>query len=464
MRRLCVVLCFVASCSGGSGATPSPPASAPAASAAPAAPIAPAAAPAVAPALAPAVERPPPRERAASQIRLLREARRAARAHDYTTALDRFDQMLRAAPRSPRIACEAGFVAHQAGRDDLAEPRIELALRGFGPDDELAPDMRVPAAMCLYNAGLVYEARGDRAAASSAYERSLRLRPSDAVSRRRAALSGAAASARREAELIVRAETDEQFADALGEIFSTEGWDDEPTTAESEKLAELALPAGGAFTRAVLFTVNDRAPMLEDVSYVVALRRPDGGHLLFGSEVGFYDSQENGSNDSCDVEFGSMVVDHGLLRIDFSITVGNDTENEYEWEEHPDYTCYEMTTEPDEISDATILCSLSQPACVRIDHGARTRGHAGRDIVCSDEEGEDVPGPTLAPEPEEEGAAHYEARLEIADGPVVRVTPISGALPTPALAGEHGWSELLGIAEALFRPSRAEREDDHADE
>jgi hypothetical protein len=458
MRCALLLSLGLLACSGGSTTTPAAP------TPAPTVPSAPAAAPTPTPTPVPAAQRPAPRMRAASQLRLFHEARRAARVHDYTTALDRFDQMLREAPRSPRLACEAGFVAHQAGRDDLAEPRIELALRGFGPDERLSPELRVPAAMCLYNAGLVYEARGDRDAAAGVYDRSLRLRPNDAVRARRAALGASDGDEADGDALVVRAASEAELVEVLERTFAGESWDGELAYASVERVGELALPADGVFAHALLFSVNDHAAMLEDISYVVALERRAGGYVLFATDAGFVDTQENGSNDTSDAALGSIVVDHGLLRIDFAIVSSNETQNEHAWEEHPDYTCYEISSGPDDVLDATLLCALSSPACVRIDRGTRVNGRATSDVICVDAEGEDVEGPELAPDASSGDSDLYEARIEVADGPTVRVVPISGSLPEPRLAGEHTWSVLVGLDVALDQVQPVSGEDDEEDD
>ncbi len=450
---MCLFLGLAVACSGGGepAEVREPPAPAPAASTAPP----------VAPTLVPvAVEAASPRERAVAQLRLLREARRAARAHDYTVAIDRFDQMLRAAPRSPRLACEAGFVAHQAGRDDLAQPRIELALRGFGPDERLAPDMRVPTAMCLYNAGLVYEARGDREAAAGAYDRSLRLRPNGVVRARRASLGAGERDAPAD-DLVVHAAGEAELIEVLAQTFAGESWDDELAPASADRVEELALPEGGLFRRALLFSVNDHSTMLEDVSYVIALERRAGGYLLYATDAGFVDTQENGSNDASDASLGAMVLDHGLLRIDFTLRTSNDTENEHEWDEHPDYSCYEISATRDEVLDVTLLCSLAASACVRIDRGERRTGQARVDVTCVDEDGDDVAGPSVPPDESGDEGPAYEARVEITDGPVARITMVSGELRERRLAGEHPWTELLGLAATVraVEPQPPDHED-----
>ncbi|MCU0674797.1 MAG: hypothetical protein MUE69_18665 [Myxococcota bacterium] len=112
----------------------------------------------------------------------IREGRAKTRARDHVAALAEFRRALAIDGTSARLRCEAGFVAFRAGELDEAERWIQLAL-GRLPND--APDaLKVPVAMCLFNAGLVYEAKGRKADAREVWTRSLALRPNAAVQRR----------------------------------------------------------------------------------------------------------------------------------------------------------------------------------------------------------------------------------------------------------------------------------------
>lgn len=130
-----------------------------------------------------------------AQRRALRDAvragRRAARAGDFTAADPHFVRALAIEPRSSRLRCEAGYVAFRAGELERAETQITSAL-GQMPKPESAPvETRRELAMCLYNAGLVYEARGRAADARTAWEQSLALRPNATVRSRLEALGNA---------------------------------------------------------------------------------------------------------------------------------------------------------------------------------------------------------------------------------------------------------------------------------
>jgi hypothetical protein len=112
----------------------------------------------------------------------IREGRTKTRARDHVAALVDFRRALAIDGASARLRCEAGFVAFRAGELDEAERWIQLAL-GRLPNDP--PDaLKVPVAMCLFNAGLVYEAKGRKADAREVWTRSLALRQNAAVQRR----------------------------------------------------------------------------------------------------------------------------------------------------------------------------------------------------------------------------------------------------------------------------------------
>ncbi|MCB9600662.1 MAG: tetratricopeptide repeat protein [Sandaracinus sp.] len=121
----------------------------------------------------------------------IRDGRVKTRAGDHTGALADFRRALTIDAQSARLRCEAGYVAFRAGQLDDAERWIQLAL-GRLPSDP--PDaLKIPVAMCLFNAGLVYEARDRKDDAREAWTRSLALRPNATVQRRLDALGAAEA-------------------------------------------------------------------------------------------------------------------------------------------------------------------------------------------------------------------------------------------------------------------------------
>jgi tetratricopeptide (TPR) repeat protein len=116
----------------------------------------------------------------------LRAAREAASAQHWDDATARFTALLHDHPELVRLRCEAGFAAFRAGHLDDAERLVSDAIAGW-PSPPRARD-RVSLAMCLYNRGLVAEARGDHGAAAEAWRRSIALRPNATVAQRLAAL------------------------------------------------------------------------------------------------------------------------------------------------------------------------------------------------------------------------------------------------------------------------------------
>lgn len=112
----------------------------------------------------------------------IREGRAKTRVRDHVAALADFRRALAIDGTSARLRCEAGFVAFRAGELDEAERWIQLALGRLPNDPPEA--LKVPVAMCLFNAGLVYEAKGRKAEAREVWTRSLALRANAAVQRR----------------------------------------------------------------------------------------------------------------------------------------------------------------------------------------------------------------------------------------------------------------------------------------
>jgi tetratricopeptide (TPR) repeat protein len=128
----------------------------------------------------------------------IHDGRHAAHAHDLSTALAQFETAATIAPGSSRVRCEAAFVAYEAGDLDRAEVHLRAALAVL-PVDDVAEADRASTATCLYNAGLVYEARGRTDDARSVYTRSIALRPNATVQRH---LDGLAPAGAREAPVL----------------------------------------------------------------------------------------------------------------------------------------------------------------------------------------------------------------------------------------------------------------------
>ncbi len=136
-------------------------------------------APTTAPTRAPIVD--PARGRAvAAELEALR---RLVRAEKLAEAAPRFLALAAREPGNPRLHCEAGFVALEAGDRAAATREIDEALRIFDRWSGL-PALRKPHAMCLYNRGLLALRSGDRVEAIARLEASLALRPNKTVQAR----------------------------------------------------------------------------------------------------------------------------------------------------------------------------------------------------------------------------------------------------------------------------------------
>lgn len=113
----------------------------------------------------------------------LEALRRLVRAEKLGEAAPRFLALAAREPGNPRLHCEAGFVALEAGDRAAATREIDEALRIFDRWSGL-PALRKPHAMCLYNRGLLALRSGDRAEAIARLEASLALRPNKTVQAR----------------------------------------------------------------------------------------------------------------------------------------------------------------------------------------------------------------------------------------------------------------------------------------
>lgn len=120
----------------------------------------------------------------------LRQARETAQGGHHAQALSMFEDALALAPSDERLMCETGFVAFRAENLDRAAFLVAKALQRFGSPQQVSEPMRVPMAMCLYNAGRVAEAQEQTTKALGYYRASLNLRENRIVRERFAALGG----------------------------------------------------------------------------------------------------------------------------------------------------------------------------------------------------------------------------------------------------------------------------------
>ncbi len=421
----------------------------------------------------------PTREAVLAQIAQLRAARAAVRAHQLESAAGIFDELLHVTPRAPRILCEAGYVSHLAGRDAQAASRIDLALDLFGPDADLPASLRAPVAMCLFNRGLVAEARHDVAVAAASWQRSLALRPNRAVSEHLARLAtesggsgeedgaiGGVAARAGERSVLVLATDEARLLEALGSGLAGEDWDGEPTTASTTVLATVPL-AGGPYSRALVVGVDDGSAMLGNTSFVIALEEPSG-YRVVSVAVGSYDATDHGHSGGCDAQDLHADVAEGLLRLAYDVACGETSMDEVEDPEERDgVSCYATDDDGETTSSHVILCALdTEPDCVHFVTARQSTRPPSHTVDCIDEDGTAMPVP-LDAEPvvtaRTEDALAF--ALDVLAERRVRITRRTSPGTPPD--GEHAWSELhawsveqepVGAPSFLFDEERAAAE------
>jgi tetratricopeptide (TPR) repeat protein len=118
---------------------------------------------------------------------LVRQGREHSGAKRWADAVASFDRALALAPMDGSALCDLGYVAYHAGDFAKAEAANTRAL-SFVHE----PDIR---ARVLFNQGMVFEAKQNKAEAARYYQDSLALRPNATVAKRLAALSATPASA-----------------------------------------------------------------------------------------------------------------------------------------------------------------------------------------------------------------------------------------------------------------------------
>ncbi len=443
-------------------APPAPPPRAPAPEPAPEAAPAP---PAPAPDRSP---RAPSAEERAELRSLVREGRAAAHEERFEDALARFDEALRRSPSAPRLACEAGYVAHRAGREDAARRRIELGLRLFGDPQAAAPELRVPIAMCLYNAGLVADADEDPESAVERYRQSLALRPNATVEARL-----------RAAEAAVRELEEEGLAHVAGVVYDEGvlrtpdaarleeaiaaglmGYDDFDEAWQSpagvERVAEVALPSGGR-PALVLVASNDSYP-ISSISLVVAIPVEDGWALR-GTEVGGWDETDHGHDGGSALSDPITArLEQGLLRVDFEIA---SEQSFMGYEEGEDGEPCDTWSDDGEVRNRYAwVCEVTGAArCVDVWLGERTSrpGSSTRDCEgrAPEEESSDPPPPVVR-----------SLSVAAGDRPITLATT-TGAVPEHYLPdGSHRLDEAVrrhGV-ERIHLAADDERTDDDDDE
>ncbi len=130
----------------------------------------------------PAADVEAPAKEPRTRAELARDAQSLVQAKRWAEALDVYEELERQSSK-PRQLAELGYVAWKAGKLERATTANDRALAAAWNDDELQ-------AMILYNQGRVEEDRGRLIEAVALYEQAAKLKPSEAIERRRVALPG----------------------------------------------------------------------------------------------------------------------------------------------------------------------------------------------------------------------------------------------------------------------------------
>lgn len=176
----------------------------------------------------------------------LRELRRMVHDHRLAEAAPRFVALARREAGNPRIHCEAGFVAQQAGDPASAEMELEAGLRIYERMDGIPSGLVVPYAMCLYNRGLLAEEDLDGGLAVELFRASLELRPNAVVERHLRA-----AEALPDADL---AEEDHVDADSVTRSEATRGGERTAVVVRTEHSEDPGEMEEGCFDTAIELT------------------------------------------------------------------------------------------------------------------------------------------------------------------------------------------------------------------
>ncbi|MCB9597266.1 MAG: tetratricopeptide repeat protein [Sandaracinaceae bacterium] len=435
---------------------------------------APTPAPVEAPTPPPAPEPPahePPQAPSAEQrarIRtLIREGRIAAHDQRLDVALARFDEALRLSPNAPRLACEAGFVAYRAEHLEVAERRIEFALRRFGPPEAVAEEEREQLAMCLYNRGLVAAALDDVDTAQEAFETSLELRPNSVVEHRLQELEARddveplsirVAGVRVDEQGVLRTRDRGELERALSVGLSGyDDFDDHGTgPARVDLRAEVRL-AGGR-PALVYRTENDSYPYSSEalvVAFPVA-----AGYRVLGMEVGGWDGTDHGHDGGSRLTSVTARLEHGWLRVDLE-TMSTESASSFEEDEDGTY-CDTFSSEGEHLTQTTWACRLGDsPRCVRLELGGRTSEPGSTSRSC---EGAEPEVETSEPEPP------LVRRLTLPEGAGPLVLSTSEGAPYEYMIpdGSHTFEELLEDRELprleLADDARLAEDDEDEDE
>jgi hypothetical protein len=372
---------------------------------------------------APAAAPPTSPEDRARLTQAIREARAAAAAHRLDDALAAFQRALTIEPRNPRVLCESGLVAHEAGNDALAASEMDAALDILGADDGSPSEpLRVPIAQCLYNRGLVHEAQHQPDDARRRYTRSLALRPNATVQRHLDALP-AEGSTTSDAPAAMTSvghtaggvpittygrsmrvlSTDVDDLESAFEVaYEGSGWGG-PTHSTSAPRGEPVPTSWPGFDQLLLFDVDDQSQPSSTHMLAVAARASDGFEV---AAVDLY-SDDASMDSEEEVTYTVPTISAGLMSLTVRSCIGGgydeeDVDPPEELGPHfADPRCVYRQHFGSECESRLVLCAPAGVTitCIAIDVAAerRTEGTATIDCESSTGEARSFPRPTGSP-------------------------------------------------------------------
>jgi hypothetical protein len=376
----------------------------------------------------------------------VRSGREAFRAERFAEAAGHFDRALEIEGRSARLRCEAGFVHFRAQHLDVAERLIGQALAAMPPAESAPEPVRRELAMCLYNAGLVYEARARIEDARAAWTSSLALRPNATVEQRLAALDAPREEQPRPALALDASAGFDAMARVLRDRFCEEGGvgftraDLESCDAIGVRLREPTGTAEGIEARIVDL---NHTQLSVDERTALIVRAGDRARAYLLGEV----FMPGAGGVSAETEIASFafadLVPGGMPEIRIDLT-------SYENDEDMGVCERNGSSGAD-----TIVCTADpEIACARFPTARDS--YFEYDGGCGDPRDEDGDGDySEARANDEPVERHQRYRLELAfaeGNATARVLEQADREPPSALVGTHPVAALLGEAELALAP------------
>lgn len=371
---------------------------------------------------------------ATAQRTALRNARTATQEERYDEAFALFDQLLHSAPRARQLWCEAGFDLHQSGNNERAARFLDHGLALY-PQDPALEETKLPLAACLYNRGLVHQAREEVGAARLRFQQSIALRPNVLVQSALDALP----EGERVTSRFFAAESPMAFRLALSQAYGGfNNFNAQPSAlpADVQMLGEVDV--GGVLTE-VLSIWTHSYPLAEE--YLVAAFAVEGGFRVVAFEVATRDETNHQHEGSSVISaLGSAEAVQGLLHAGVNIlSAVRYTEERTEGERF----CFLNAKEPTLRTSYSLLCDVTSFECALL---PKSESVASPGLIETDD-CEGMPGvgalrPSAAPSP-------WALGLTVESATHVRFARESGAgfqVPTAQSIPWRGRSEILPVS------------------